>query len=175
FHILLNIGAGTGLVYLLRWFWWRVNAWTEIAAMAASFVVATGLHFFGGGIDPTVQLIATVGITTVVWLIATFVTKPVDESTLVAFYNKVRPAGPGWARLRAAHDLPKSPDNLGLAFGAWIAGVAAIYCGLFGAGAFLFGNMTQGWVFTGICAIAAFSIVRLTSRLFETDAVGSGA
>ena len=173
FSILLNIGAGTGLVYLLRWFWWRVNAWTEIAAMIASFVVATTFFVLdktGNGAGGNVELIATVGITTVVWLIATFATKPVDEATLVAFYNRVRPAGPGWAKLRAAHNLPQSPDNLGLAFGAWVAGVAAIYCALFGAGAFLFGNMLQGWIFTIVCAIAVFSLVRLTHYLFGTDA-----
>jgi Na+/proline symporter len=171
FHILLNIGAGTGLVYLLRWFWWRVNAWTEIAAMVASFAVATTFHFANFGIGPNWELILTVGITTIVWLAATFLTKPVDEGTLVSFYNKVRPAGPGWARVRAAHGLPQSPDNLGLAFGAWVAGVAAIYCALFGAGAFVFGNAMQGWIFTAVCALAVFSLVRLTHALFGTDAV----
>jgi Na+/proline symporter len=174
FNILLNIGAGTGLVYLLRWFWWRVNAWTEIAAMASSFVIATTFYFMGKaghGLDPSLELIVTVGFTTVVWLVATFATPPVDDQKLVAFYNHVRPAGPGWARLRKQYDLPQSPDNLGLAFGAWIAGVAAIYCALFGTGAFLFGNMTQGWIFTVVCVVAILALVRLTSSIFGTDTV----
>ncbi len=177
FQLLLNIGAGTGLVYLLRWFWWRINAWTEIAAMAASFVVAGGLflatHWFGAVVDSNLQLISIVAVVTAVWLIATFTTKPVDEATLVAFYKKVRPAGPGWKKLRQAHSLPQSPDNLGLAFGAWVAGVVAIYCAIFGTGAFLYGNMMQGTIFTAICVVAVATLVLLTRRVFSDEVVAA--
>jgi len=177
FHLLLSIGAGTGLVYLLRWFWWRVNAWTEVAAMIASFVVSIAffaMEKLGHAVSPNIVLIATVAITSVAWLAVTFLTAPVDDEKLVSFYTKVRPAGPGWAAVRAKYGLAQSPDHLGTAFGAWIAGVAAIYCALFGTGAFLFGNAAQGWIFTIVCAVAVFVLVRLTSYVFRPDASASG-
>ncbi len=128
FNVLLSIGAGTGLVYLLRWFWWRINAWTEVSAMIASFVVS--LAFFGLGkagrpLDPDLVLLWTVAITTAVWLTATFLTRPVDLTTLVAFYEKVRPAGPGWKRVRALSNAGNSPDRL-------LAGVGGLGLGVVG-------------------------------------------
>jgi Na+/proline symporter len=179
FHLLITIGAGTGLVYLLRWFWWRVNAWTEVAAMAASFVVSLTFFTmgkFGHPVDVDTALLVTVGFTTVVWLIVTFATPPVDAEKLVSFYNRVRPAGPGWARLRREHDLEASPDSLPQAFAAWIAGIAAIYCALFGTGEFIFGHLMQGTIFAAVCAVAVVALVRLTSTMFvagpASDAAG---
>ncbi|HEU5479326.1 MAG TPA: sodium:solute symporter family protein, partial [Candidatus Tumulicola sp.] len=97
FNLLLSIGAGTGLIYLLRWFWWRINAWSEVSAMFASFAVA--LAFFvaaklGHRVADTTVLLTTVGVTTVAWLAVTFATPPVERAALAAFYAKVRPAGP---------------------------------------------------------------------------------
>ena len=99
FDLILSIGAGTGLLYLLRWFWWRVSAWSEIAAMASSFVVAVGFFIArknGVEVASHVSLLVTVGVTTVVWVTATLLAPATDRATLVRFYELVRPAGPGW-------------------------------------------------------------------------------
>src|SRR5687767_11033244 len=115
FQLLLSIGAGTGLLYLLRWFWWRVNAYSEIAAMAASFVVSLGLFIArknGLEMASHVSLIWTVVITTLVWITTTLVTAPTDRAKLAEFYRLVRPAGPGWDMIRKESGLPPSPDSM---------------------------------------------------------------
>ena len=99
FNLLLSVGAGTGLIYLLRWYWWRINAWSEIAAMVSSFAVAVGFFIAGKSgatIAPTTSLLITIAVTTVVWVAATYLTAPTDRTTLVNFYRLVRPAGRGW-------------------------------------------------------------------------------
>jgi len=98
FQLLLSIGAGTGLLYLLRWFWWRINAWSEVSAMVSSFLLAAGFLYaqkHGFPMDATAQLLLSVGITTVVWVTVTLVTVPTEHGTLVSFFRLVRPAGPG--------------------------------------------------------------------------------
>jgi solute:Na+ symporter, SSS family len=98
FELLLSIGAGTGLLYLLRWFWWRINAWSEIAAMLTSFAMASFFFFAarrGVGYPAHVGLLWTVGVTTAVWLAVTYLAPASDRATLVRFYALVRPAGPG--------------------------------------------------------------------------------
>jgi len=169
FNVLLSIGAGTGLVYLLRWFWWRINAWTEVSAMAASFVVS--VFFFvlgktGRTLDADTVLLWTVAVTTATWLIVTFVTKPVDAQTLVAFYDKVRPAGPGWARIRAMSDAGASPDSLPLALAGWVLGLLVIYAALFGTGAYLYGNMLAGAICTVVAVAAAVLLVIVIAHIW---------
>src|SRR5205807_2360803 len=98
FQILLQIGAGTGSIFLLRWFWWRINAWSEIAGMAISFVVAVYFQFVHRALGlaplaPTVQLVIGVAVTTAGWLAVTFLTPPTDRATLQAFYDRIRPMG----------------------------------------------------------------------------------
>ncbi len=152
FNVILSIGAGTGLVYLLRWFWWRINAWTEVSAMLVSFVVAIVflvLRKAGHAIPADVALLWTVGISTASWLAVTYLTPAVDRATLVAFYEKVRPAGAGWSEVRKGSQLPPSPDSLPNALLGWVLGLVAIYSALFGSGAYLYGNLGQGLVFTG--------------------------
>src|SRR5574338_493166 len=114
FNLLLSVGAGTGLIYLLRWYWWRINAWSEIAAMVSSFLVAVG--FFsanraGVTIASHTSLLMTIGVTTIVWVAATYLTAPTDRKTLVEFYRLVRPAGAGWAPVRAEAGVGASPDS----------------------------------------------------------------
>ncbi|MCC7126696.1 MAG: Na+:solute symporter [Acidobacteria bacterium] len=143
FNLLLSIGAGTGLLYLLRWFWWRINAWSEIAAMASSFVLALMLFVLergGVAIPQHLSLVGTVMITTAVWMAATVLTEPTDEATLKRFYQRVRPAGPGWRHVRAALGGLPSTDDLGAAFRGTIAGCAFVYAALFGAGHALMGH-----------------------------------
>ena len=143
FQLLLSVGAGTGLLYLLRWFWWRINAWSEITAMFTSFAVA--IAFFvakrqGHALGDAQQLLLTVGITTVAWVAVTLLTKPVPEATLVAFYRKVRPAGPGWRAIREREALPASPDSLPQQLLGMSLGVAWVYSALFGTGNLLYGH-----------------------------------
>jgi Na+/proline symporter len=147
FELLLSIGAGTGLLYLLRWFWWRINAWSEIAAMVTSFALAA--YFFiaarnGSAPAAHVSLIITVAVTTVVWVAVSFLTPPTDRSRLVAFYRLVRPAGPGWASIRAEAGVGPSPDSLAQSLLGWMLGCVFVYSALFGSGSFLYGHTAQG-------------------------------
>lgn len=168
FEILLSVGAGTGLLYLLRWYWWRINAWSEIAAMVSSFVLAavfTVAQRAGAAIPTHVVLLVTIAITTVVWVAATLLTKPADDETLVAFYRRVRPAGPGWARIRAlAGDAERSTDRLGLAAIGWVAGCMLVYGALFGAGSLLVGSTANAIVFLGSGIVGAFVVASVLKR-----------
>ena len=146
FQVLLSIGAGTGLIYLLRWFWWRVNAWSEISAMVSSFLASAAFLVAakaGAKIPGHVALLITVGVTTVVWITTTLLTRPSDENTLVAFYRLVRPAGRGWAPIVAKAGVGPSPDSLPQALLGWVLGCAFVYSALFGAGSFIYGRMGQ--------------------------------
>ena len=143
FQLLLSVGAGTGLIYLLRWFWWRINAWSEIAAMISSFAIALGVFIArksGLPISETAALIGTVVATTVVWVSVTLLTPPTDDATLERFYEKTRPMGPGWARVRRASNLPPSPDSFANAILGWTSGVLFVYAGLFGMGSLIYGR-----------------------------------
>jgi Na+/proline symporter len=156
FTLLLSIGAGTGLLYLLRWYWWRVNAAAEIAAMLGSFVIAVGFEVARrGGVDVPAHhaLLITVAATTVIWLLAAFLGPQTDAAVLRRFYELVRPAGPGWAAVRAGAGVTASPDSFAQALLGWVCGIFFVYAGLFGVGAWLFGNTTLaavwGVVFVG--------------------------
>ena len=100
FNVILLIGAGTGSIFILRWFWWRVNAYSELAGMVISFIVAFGLTLIDTGLESWQELLVGVAITTVGWIVATLLTRPTDPATLRAFYRKIRPAGPGWELVR---------------------------------------------------------------------------
>jgi Na+/proline symporter len=158
-RFLLAIGAGTGLVLILRWYWWRINAWSEISAMVASLVVSVVL-WFGVGLDPDdpVQwawiMLATVASSTVVWLTVTFATAPEDEEVLQAFYRRVRPGGRGWRRIARALGHGDQPMDGGpLNWTNWVAGVTSVYATLFGVGRILFGQPGAGLGF--LCVAAA--------------------
>jgi Na+/proline symporter len=170
FDLLLSVGAGTGLLYLLRWFWWRINAWSEIAAMASSFLLAAALFVAqrrGADIPSHVSLLVLVVTTTVVWLTTAFVTRPTDGERLREFYRLARPAGPGWRAIRAGMPEVTSPDNLSAAFAGWCAGIALVYGALFGTGHLLLGNRTAGMVALVIATIGAIVMVRTLPRLWK--------
>jgi len=157
FQVLLSIGAGTGLIYLLRWFWWRINAWSEIAAMTSSFVIAVGLFFARkGGLELSDHraLIYSVAATTVVWVAVTLLTPPVERDVLLAFYRKTRPAGPGWEPIRRETGLSPSPDSLPQAFLGWTLGCVFVYGALFTTGNLLYGRLGTAAVF-GLVTIAS--------------------
>jgi Na+/proline symporter len=167
-RFLLAMGAGTGLVLILRWYWWRINAWSEISAMVTSLVVATIAMFtipqrFAPGdpnADATVMLV-TVGVTTVVWVAVTFLTAPEPAHVLESFYRRVRPGGPGWARVSAAAGFGREAIPGGaLAWTNWVAGVVAVYSSLFGIGKCVFGEWSSGLVLIGVAALAFTWIAR---------------
>jgi Na+/proline symporter len=169
FELLMSIGAGTGLLYLLRWYWWRVNAWSEIAAMASSFLVAVGFFVAGkagAAIPSHVGLLTTVGVTTLVWVGTTFLTVPSDRGTLVAFYRLVRPSGPGWAPIRAVAGATGTPDRAVDAMLGWVLGCTAVYAALFGTGSLLYGRTAQGAVWAAVFVVAALGLRRLLPRLW---------
>jgi len=152
---LIAIGAGTGLVYILRWFWWRINAWSEISAMIAAFSVSMILQFvFHLDESKPVQfawlLLITVAFTTTIWIAVTFLTKPEPEEKLVSFYRRVRPNSRFWGNIaQIASDVPPVRDGI-LNLINWICGVGMIYSFLFGIGQILIGSTPLG-----ICFIVA--------------------
>jgi solute:Na+ symporter, SSS family len=170
FQLMMSVGAGTGLIYLLRWFWWRVNAWSEIAAMVSSFLVAVGFEVarrLGADVPPHVSLVATVAVTTVVWVSVAYLTPPTDHGTLVDFYRLVRPAGPGWSRVHADAGVGPSPDSFAHALLGWVLGCLFVYAALFGAGSFLYGNTQQGAVWSVVFVASSIGLVRLLPQIWR--------
>jgi SSS family solute:Na+ symporter len=178
---LLALGSGTGLVLILRWYWWRINAWSEISAMIASFVVSvTAINVIKPRFpasdlraDAWVMLV-TVAVSTVVWLGVTFATKPEPDRVLEAFYRRVRPGGPGWAVVseRAGFGRESIPGGA-LAWTNWIAGIVAVYSSLFGIGKLVLGNLVPGLVMLAIAA-AAFSWIARSFREEPATLPGMG-
>ena len=171
FDLILSIGAGTGLLYLLRWFWWRVNAWSEIAAMASSFVVALGFFIArkNGAVVPShVSLLVTVATTTVVWLLATVVAPATDRKTLVRFFQLVRPAGAGWKGVRAEAGVGASPDSLPQAMLGWVCGCTMVYAALFGTGSMLYGRMPQFLMWLVVFVLSGLGVWRVLHGYFRS-------
>jgi hypothetical protein len=170
FALLLSIGAGTGLLYLLRWFWWRINAWSEISAMASSFLVAVGFFVarkVGSTIPEHVSLLLTIATTTIVWVAVTFMTKPTSRETLVSFYTLVRPAGPGWKSIRVETGIAASPDSLPMSLLGWVLGCTFVYAALFGAGSFLYGKTSQGAVWLVLFVLSGVGLLLILPRLWQ--------
>ncbi|MEW6510146.1 MAG: sodium:solute symporter family protein [Bacteroidota bacterium] len=162
---LMALGAGTGLVYILRWFWWRINAWSEISAMAAAFITSLTLTF-GFGYDESKPvdfawlLLITVGVTTAVWLTVTFLTAPEPKEVLLSFYRRVRPNPALWGPIAAeATDVPRQRDGL-FNLWNWLAGSLMIYAFLFGAGKILLGDPLTGGIFLLVGILAGAFIYR---------------
>lgn len=172
FDLMLSVGAGTGLIYLLRWFWWRINAWSEIAAMVSSFAIAVGFFVAGKmnvNIAAHVSLVLTVAATTIVWITVTLLTSPADRSKLIEFYRLVQPAGPGWREVRAAAGASDSPDHLTESLLGWALGCAFVYAALFGTGSFLYGKTAQGLLWSLIFIISVFGLSRILPRIWSSS------
>ncbi|HUU92417.1 MAG TPA: Na+:solute symporter, partial [Phycisphaerae bacterium] len=168
FDLMLSIGAGTGLIYLLRWFWWRINAWSEIAAMISSFCIAVALFVArkcGAAFSTHITLAVSVAVTTAVWVAVTLLTRPTSRETLVAFYRLVRPAGPGWQDIRRETGLGPSPDSLPHAFLGWVLGCALVYAALFGTGSYLYGHVIQGTVCLAVFIASGLGLAWLLPRI----------
>jgi Na+/proline symporter len=177
FHILLQIGAGTGLIFILRWFWWRINAWTEITGMVVSFLVAVYLEIVHTklGYDPLPayqNLIIGVSITTACWLIVTLLTRPTDDKVLRSFYRLVRPGGKGWdvVLARAQQDgdpitETATPGDLPRGIVCMIAGCLGVYSTVFAAGYYMYGQITYGIIYTVIAVAAVVTLSRIWGKL----------
>jgi Na+/proline symporter len=170
FDLMLSVGAGTGLLYLLRWFWWRINAWSEVAAMGSSFLVALGFFVAqkaGHAVRSHVSLALTVAATTVVWLTVTFVTPPTDRQKLLSFYRLVRPAGPGWRSIRAEAGAGASSDSIPECLLGWMLGCLFVYAALFGAGSVLYGRTSQAALWIVLFVASGIALARLLPRLWS--------
>jgi Na+/proline symporter len=176
---LLALGSGTGLVLILRWYWWRINAWSEISAMIASFIVSVAAinllkPMFPAG-DPRADawvMLTTVAVSTVIWLGVTFATAPEPAAKLDAFYEKVRPGGPGWRAVSQRLGYGGEPIPGGaLAWTNWLAGIVAVYASLFGIGKLIFGQTATGLLMLLVAAVAFAWI----ARAFRSEDAGPRA
>ncbi|MDP1568539.1 MAG: sodium:solute symporter family protein [Vicinamibacterales bacterium] len=157
-EFVLESGAGIGLVLILRWYWWRVNAWSEIAAMAGAALGFTALKLFTTIVFPY-TLLAVVAWTTVCWMVVTWLTPPESDDRLIAFYLKVRPDGPGWARIAALAGEPP-PGSLRPLLLQWAAGTTLVYSTLFGTGTLLLRSAAEALPFLTIALIAGGWLLR---------------
>jgi SSS family solute:Na+ symporter len=179
--LLLVTGAGTGTVLLLRWFWWRINAWSEVSAMIAAAACSLFLQIYlkwdsDRPKDFAFLMLVTVAVTTVVWLATTFLTAAEPMDKLVNFYRKVRPEGPGWDRVASQAGLTPANASGGLAvqFANWFLGCLLIYAFLFGIGYVIFGEMLKGVCFLLVGAIASATILNnLRRAVWQSTPEGS--
>jgi len=170
FQILLQIGAGTGLVFLLRWFWWRINAWSELSAMVLSFFVAVYFQFVHErlgfeAVDPSLQLVLGVLITTAGWVAVTFLTAPAEKETLQSFHSAIRPMGRGWEG--AGIDIGPADDreSPAAAFLAWFLGCVVVYGAVFGTGYALYGNGGIAAVCLAVTGGASWWLLKVLPRV----------
>lgn len=172
FNIMLQVGAGTGLLYLLRWFWWRITAWCEIVAMISSFAISAGfviLHRAGLDWGTHVELLATVIFTTVCWLATAYLGPQTDRETLIHFYKKVHPFGPGWESVRRQAGAIEIHDteNVPLAMLGWLAGVAVVWSGLFTVGNILYDRMGYAAALIAVFVLSGSTLLWVIRRLWK--------
>jgi SSS family solute:Na+ symporter len=178
FNILLLSGAGSGAIYLLRWFWWRINAWAEVAAMIAATISAVVLTVFVPAeslvteyIDaPTMRLLIATGITTISWVSTMFLTQPENYETLKKFYKLTHPGGPGWKTVteRSAHEgdvIESKKWDLPQGLLMVVLGAFGIYSALFSIGNFVYGNFMLGIILGAVFGAVLYMLFRLWSRL----------
>jgi len=182
FDIILQVGAGTGLLYLMRWFWWRITAWCEVVAMVSSFVISVVLLILnknGAGISGHIGLLITVATTTVCWLLTAYWGPQTDRAALVEFYKKVRPFGPGWKAIReqagdSVRGTTPTHENIPLALLGWTAGCALVWSGLFTIGNFLYGRNGVGTALLLLSVISGAVLIVVVNKLWNHGAAGKG-
>jgi|AntRauTorckE5430_2_1112549.scaffolds.fasta_scaffold02295_2 SSS family transporter len=173
FNILLQIGAGTGLIFILRWFWWRISAFSEITAMVVSFLMAIYLEVIHPGeLESHTKLLLGVGITTVSWILVTFLTPPTDQKTLIAFYRLIKPSPGGWRSVinqgKADGTLTEAevvPGQLPMEIGAMVIACFTVYSALFATGFWIYGNTISAVVSTSVAVVGAVLLMLLWKRL----------
>ncbi|RMB63913.1 Na+:solute symporter [Dokdonia sinensis] len=183
FDIILMFGAGTGLIFILRWFWWRINAWTEISAMIASGVISMLIAFthvgemlFGeGGVFPAyAKFPFVVFASTLIWLIVTYATQPESKAVLYSFYRKTQPGGPGWKKItsQAKHEdvkIVNTTESWSVPSGilAMLIGCVLIYSTMFTTGYFIYGETTKAIILLGVCIVSAIALIIVWKRIKE--------
>jgi hypothetical protein len=161
---------------MLRWYWWRINAWCEVAAMISSFVVSIGLFVLAkaGYVLPFANsVIYSVALTTIAWMTTAMVSAPTSRDRLIAFYKKVHPAGPGWTTIRkeagvSAEEAAASTDDLGKATLGWISGCLTIWSALFATGEFLYGRMPQALGLGAVFVVSGAVLIYVVDTLWDT-------
>lgn len=182
FKYMLSVGAGTGLLFILRWFWWRINAAGEITAMIVSFLVSTSIVVYnrtsGAPLADWMGYLAVVAITTFAWIVATIVTRPTDPARLRKFYRLTTPGGPGWAKVveeaRADNDPIDTPGaswDVPMGILCMVLGCCAVYGALFATGAWIYGKVLLGAVLTAVAAGAAILLFSVWGRLRTKELV----
>ena len=181
FQIILMFGAGTGSIFILRWFWWRINAWSEIAAMICSGIVSVLFEFSPIGdlifnenfIQPYFKFPLVVLITTFVWITVTFMTKPDDDETLIKFYEKTNPGGPGWKRIKNISKLRSKSEEkewiVPRGILCMILGCFAIYSALFSTGYFIYGELSNGFIFLISTIIFSFILFKISKKILSNE------
>jgi len=176
FRILLQIGAGTGLIFILRWFWWRINAFSELSAMIISFIVAVYfqlIHPLTGlpDISPSTQLVSGVAVTTISWLLVTWLTPPVGMKTLVGFHNLVRAGGPGWKKVivesweeNNISRLTEKKWNVPNGILCMVIGCLAVYSILFATGYWIYSNIIPAMILSTVSVVSVFLLIRVWKR-----------
>ena len=164
FELLLMIGAGTGLIYILRWFWWRINAYTEIIAMITSLVIAYYFNFLNDSFVVWIEIVIGAALTTITWIIATFITPPEDEKTLMRFVDIVNPGGPGWKKFEQKKTIERWSVPKGIL--SMLLGSIAVYGILLGTGSFIYGNYL---IATSLMAISLICIYLLLNAWFQNS------
>lgn len=163
-EFIINASAGVGAVLILRWFWWRINAWSEISAMIAPLIIYP-IARYGFGLQSPITLYPIVFGTTVIWLIVTFITPPTDKAVLVKFYKKVHPGGIGWTPISKELKDVQSDSGFGKVFVDWICGVVLVYASLFGIGKLILGDYLPGIVYIAVAAVSATVIYLHLSKV----------
>jgi len=183
FEILLTFGAGTGLIFILRWFWWRINSWSEITAMFASGILSIALKTTSLGpflFNPETGIFPdwaeypfVVAVTTAIWLAATYMTQPESPEVLRAFYKKIQPGGPGWSKVvneaKADGEIIAKDEKWSVPQGitAMLLGCVLIYTIMFATGYWIYGRTTPAMVLTGVAIVSAFLLIKAWNRMKE--------
>lgn len=159
FTLLLMIGAGTGLIYILRWFWWRINAYTEIVAMISSIIIAGYFNFGDSSLEGWQKIVIGAILTTIVWIIATYFTPPDDDETLQNFVKKVNPGGPGWSKYSSGISGRPWPVPKGIL--SMVLGCTAVYGFLLGVGQLIYGQTGSGLLIVGLGVFASIGLLKV--------------
>jgi hypothetical protein len=159
FTLLLMIGAGTGMIYILRWFWWRINAYTEIVAMISSIIIAGYFNFGNSGLEGWQKIVIGAVLTTIVWVVATYFTPPDDKETLRKFVKKVNPGGPGWVKYSDGVSTEPWPVPHGIL--SMVLGCTAVYGFLLGVGQLIYGHTDSGLMICGLGIIASIGLFKV--------------
>ena len=170
FNLLLLLGAGTGLIYILRWFWWRINAYTEIVAMIASLIIAAYFTFGNDSLLPWQEIVLGALLTTLIWVVSVFVTPPTSDETLMSFYQKIKPQGPGWNTIarRFHQNNPEQAivkNKLPMEILCVVIAAITVYAALFAMGNVIYGNYNLGLGLILVVVVGTISIFQLWSSM----------